>query len=274
MAGNSNKDKDKDPAIDAVLDETPPDINEPQDKPEDTDIPDDEILKDPDNEEPVAAEDETPEDDTETPAPPTPTETPEQKEQRYKAQQAEAQIQVERNKALTQKVEEAAKIGVPTVDELKAFVKEDGISWDELTNFEQATARRTYIAEKRFQLVNESVQEAKKVDEWAGKVDEFIDLTDGKPEFIELSSYEADFRKFAMKEAHRGTPVDILLSAFLHNLPTKPKNRGSIFNQGGGGEAETRKTGLTDADTVAKLRTSDPKEYKRQVKAGKIKLDV
>lgn len=202
------------------------------------------------------------------------TETEEDKEKKYRSQQTEAQIQAERNRVINNKVEEAKNLPEPTEDELRAFVKEDGAEWDELTNFEQSQARRSFKAERKLSLVTEAVQEGKKVDEWAEKVDEFIDSTDGKPEFVQLSGNEAEFKKFAMKESHRGAPIDILLSAFLHNLPAKPKTRGALFNTGGGGERQEAKTGIVDAEKAKSLRESDPREYKRQVKAGKIKLDV
>lgn len=285
MAGRTNKDKDlKDPELEAVLDETPPDINDPLEPETNEDpIPKDEILSDPDNQEPEEDKDpesleedvleDKPEDKVEPEDKSESKETPEQKEQRFKAQQTEAQIQVERNKALTDKVEEAATV-TASEDELRAFVKEDGAEWDELTNFEQGMAKRTYLSEKKFGIVHEAVKTAKQVDEWAGKVDTFIDETDGKPEYVELSGFEADFRKFAMKEAHRGTPIEVLLPAFLHNLPPVKKSRGSLFEKGGGGDKTEKKTGIDDAEVVKKLRESNPKEYKRLLKAGKIKLEV
>jgi len=273
MAGNTNKDKDKDPEIDAVLDETPPDINEPiVPEDEETAIPKDEILPDADNDDPNPDPEPVVQPVVDQPA--QDPETQEEKDQRYRAQQAEAQIQNERTKALTDKVDEASKITDPTAEELKSFVAQDGINWEQLTNFEQATAKRTYLAEKRFTLVSEAVQAGKKADEWAKTVDDFIDSTDSKPEYVEIGGHETDFRKFAMKESHRGTPVDILMGAFLHSLPPAKPNRGSLFNRGGGGEKTEVKTGIVDADQASALRKNDPREYARQVKAGKIKIEV
>jgi hypothetical protein len=64
----------------------------------------------------------------------------------------------------------------------------------------------------------------------------------------------------------------------LFNLPTTPKKRGGLFETGGGGTAPEVKPGeITDADQVAALRTgteAQQREYKRLVKAGKIKLEV
>jgi len=257
--------KDKSPTVDeSVLEETPPNINEPQTPPEETEIPPTETPK-------TSTPPETPE----TPPVVTQEETQEQKDQRYKAQQTEAQIQAAKNRSLISKVDEANTIGEPTVDELRAFVAQDGVNWDELTVFEQSMAKKTYLSEKKFGLINEAVQSTKKIDEWATKIDEFIDATDGKPEYITLSGHEADFRKFCMKESHRGVDIEVLLPAFLHNLPKIQKKRGSLFETGGGGEKPEGTPGvLTDADEIAQLRATDQREYKRLLKAGKIKLEI
>jgi len=281
--------KDKAPVIDeSVLEETPPDINEPQtvdDTPENQDPNPDPIKEEPKVEKKAPIIKEKPEDIPDMPPPPVEKpraeeqpqeviETQEQKDQRYKAQQAEAQIQAAKNKDLVDKVDMAAKIVDPTIDELKNFVKQDGVDWDELTTFEQSMARKTYLSEKRFQLVNEAVQTTKRIDEWATKVDTFIDSTEDKPEFVALSGHEADFRKFAMKEAHRGVPIDsLLLPAFLQQLPTPKKNRGSLFEKAGGGEKEVNVGKITDADTNRTLRETNPREWRRQVKLGNIKIE-
>ena len=264
--------KDKSPVIDeSVLEETPPNINEPQTE-----------TTEPATETPATPATETPEtpDTTETPpeatppAPPVPpVETQEQKDQRYKAQQTETQIQAAKNRSLIGKVDEANKVGEPTIDELKAYVLQDGVNWDELTTFEQGMAKRNYIAEKRFALINEAVQSTKKIDEWATKVDTFIDSTDGKPEYLPLSSHEMEFRKFCMMESHRGVDIDVLLPAFLHNLPKVTKKRTSLFEIGGGGEKPPVVGKIMDADAAAALRNSDPREWKRQVKLGNIKIE-
>lgn len=294
MAKPNNKDKN--PKIDeSILEQDPPNINEPQatdDDPENQDPnpdpeptadPEPEPAPEPEGEEGDPGEEPDPEVD-ETPAKkvekkPAPAEEPEaesdeQKEQRYKAQQTESQIQSARNKALLDKIDQSSQIKEPTVDEMKSFVAQEGADWDDLTPFEQATQKRLWKSEQRDQLLNEAVLTTRKIDEWAGQVDTYIDSTDGKPEFIELSGHESDFRKYCMAEAHRGTPIDVLLSAFLHNLPPVQKKRGKLFETTGGGEKDTNQGKITDADQLATLRTSNPREYRRAIKGGKVALDV
>ena len=168
--------KDKSPVDESVLEETPPDINEPQtteDTPpaDETPAPDskDEVTPTPDfTPEPI-----TPEPKKED----KPVETQEEKDRRYKSQQTEAQIQRAKAEALKNKVKEAAKVGEPTEDEMRAFVNAKGASWDDLTPFEQATQKELYVAKKQFSLVQEGVEADDKIQVWADKVDTFIDST-------------------------------------------------------------------------------------------------
>lgn len=262
--------KDKTPPDETILEETPPNINEPQ-KDEEVVETEEEKKEDVVGEGETVSEDEVEESET---LPEEKAETQDQRDQRYKEQQTEAQIQAAKNRALIDKVDEATKVGEPTLEELKSFVATDGVQWDELTTFEQAMAKKSYLAEKRFNLVNEAVQSTKKIDEWATKVDEFIDSTDSKPEFIKLSGHESDFRKFAMKEAHRSTPIDILYKAFIGDLPAPTKKRGSLFESKGGGEKSETVGVITDVDEAANLRATRPREYKRRLKAGTIKVEV
>lgn len=288
--------RDKKPVIDeSVLDEVPPNINEPivkeDETPENLDPNPDPVVepkKEPKEEpkpsEPIPSEPIPSETKPSKPAPESPPlkpravsdeETQEQKDQRYKAQQAETQIQAEKNKDLISKIDQASQLPEPTEQELRDYVKSKGSDWDELTVFEQAMAKDTLLSNRRFSLVNEAVQTTKKIDEWANRVDSFIDATDGKPEFVKLSGHEAEFRKFAMKEAHRGVAIDsLLLPAFLSTLPEPKKVRGSLFEDKGGGESPDKNVGkITDADTNRTLRETNPREWRRQVKAGNIKIE-
>jgi len=279
MSDNRNKK----PAIDeAVLDEAAPDINEPQtettEEPqaEETEATSEEtasVVED--TQETEDTQEETPAAEAEPKAPVVDEETQEQKDQRYREQQTEAQLQAAKNKAIIDKVDEAKNIPEPTPKELKAYVAGLGVDWDELTLFEQSMAKANYKSEKSLALITQATETTKKIDEWAKGVDTFIDTTIDKPEFVGLSGHEAEFRKFCMQESHRGADIQgLLLPAFLHNLPAPTKNKGSLFEKGGGGEKETKPGKITDADQARSLRETNPREYKRQLKAGKIEIEV
>jgi hypothetical protein len=169
---------------------------------------------------------------------------------------------------------EVKEVTEPTDEELKAYVLKDGVDIDELTTFEKATARRNYIIEKRQEAINKGFEEQKKVTDWSKKVDSFLDSTNNDPKFAGLDGHEAEFKKFALQHPESDIEV-LLLPAFLHQLPATPPKRGSLFEKGGGGQAPPKpKEGIDDAEMAKQLREKDPKEYKRLVKAGKIKLEV
>lgn len=261
--------KDKTPEIDeSILEEESPNINEPQNPEEEIEEPE-EKKKDTEPELPEEVEkteilDKREKEDEDE-------KLEEQKEQRRKSQQTEAQILAARNRALMDKVDEASKLPDPTTEELKQYVAQDGIDWDDLSAFEQSMAKKSYLNEKRFSLVNESVQVTKKIDEWAKKVDEFLDTIDGKAEFVKLTGHEADFRKFAMQESHRGAALETLLvPAFIQNIPNQPQKRGSLFQTGGGGEAPDKPSKISVEDAAKIRATKGEKEYRRLIKSGQI----
>ncbi len=262
-------------AIDEVLNTPIPDEDKlPEDKEIETEevvedvIPEDDKLPDPENEETVE-EEVTPEE---------PIETEDQKEKRYKTQQTEAQILAERNKQLVNKVTEAATLPDPTDEDLKGYVKQDGVDWEELTTYEKALAKKNYINEKRFTIIKDAAEAGQKLDERAIEVDKFIDGTDSKPEYLPLSGHELEFRAFAMQGSHRGVDPEILLGYFLNKLPATSPNRGSLFNKGGGGIKPPVKTDIiTDAEEARKLRTGNQaqqEEYRRKLRAGKIRIEI
>jgi hypothetical protein len=230
--------------IDDVLEETPPDINEP-------------IVVEP-QEEPQ--EEVTPVEPIEE-VPPAPES--EIKKSPPFVSEPEPELPVE-----------VKEVPEPTEEDLKAFVRGEGSDWDELTNWEKALAKRTYLTEKKLEAMNEGFQAQKKQSEWSKKLDTFIETTDGKPEYTKLSGHEAEFKRFAMQHPENDIQ-NLLLPAFLHNLPETPLKRGSLMEHGGGGlPPEKPKEGIDDADLAKKLRESDPREYARQLKAGKIKISI
>lgn len=171
---------------------------------------------------------------------------------------------------------EVKEVTEPTEDEIKAFVLAKGIVWDELTASEKITYGEVLKSNRRVDAITESIQTQKKATDWSKQIDTFIDGTANNPVFTKLSGHESEFKAYAMKEENQGIALEtILLPAFLYNLPPVAPKRGNLFERGGGGEKETKpQDGIMDADMAAKLRVSDPREYKRQLRAGKIKIEV
>lgn len=278
MAKPTNRDKEAE-LDESILDETPPNINEPQKEAvepesEDTEEPKDQTPPEEVKDDSELEEKSSDEEDKEQ-TPPEDAESDVDREQRYKNQQSEAQIQAARNRALLDKIDQANQIPEPKDEEMIVFVNGRGGDWELLTPFEQETQRDIWKGKKRDSLLNEAVKTTKDIDAWAGQLDEFIDKSDGDPKYVGLSGHEAEFRDFAMKQSHRGVDIDsLLLPAFLQNLP-KPKKRADLFLKGGGGDKDDSKPGkLTDTDQVSALRTTDPRAYKRAIKEGKVDLDI
>ena len=239
--------------IDEVLEETPPSIEEP-------------IVVEPGIEpEPIVP----PIEDTPEPSEPIPSEPAPEPE-------PVEPPKVEPKPVIPEPVVavEVPEVVAPTDEELKAYVLQDGVDIDELTTFEKATAKRNYMIEKRQEAINKGFEAQKQASEWSKKVTTFLDSTNNDPKYVGLDGHEAEFRAFALQ--HPDSDIEtLLLPAFLHNLPAVAPKRGSLFEKGGGGQApEKPKEGIDDADLVKKLRETDPREYKRQLKAGKIKIEV
>jgi len=266
MARKTNQDKGKpDPELEAVLAQTPPDINEPQGH-EDDDINDglndDEHNIEEEEEKEVVIEEELVLKSSEPAPEPLPS--------------PPVQVTEPTKPVVIPEPEpiEVKEVVAPTDEELRAYVLQDGVDIDELTNFEKATAKRNYMIEKRQEAINDSFKTQRQQSAWSKKIDSFIEGVNDDPKFVQLGGHEAEFKKFALQHPESDIQT-LLLPAFLHQLPPTVKKSGSLFVKGGGGEkAQPPKTVVDDADLVAKLRISDPREYKRQLRAGKIKLEV
>jgi hypothetical protein len=167
-----------------------------------------------------------------------------------------------------------APVTEPTEEDLRKFVLSEGSDWDELTNFEKAMAKKNFVNERDLKAIQDSFKNQQKASEWSNKIKTFIDSTNNDPKYTQLSGHEQEFAQFATKFPDSDIET-LLLPAFLHTLPATPRKRGSLFEHGGGGDKiEKPKEGIVDAEMVSKLRVENPREYKRLLKAGKIKLEL
>lgn len=180
-----------------------------------------------------------------------------------------------KNQKLTETIDEASKMPEPTIEELKEYANTQGADYDELDTFSQNILKKTLTNERKMEKIQSVTEESKKIDVWAKKVDDFIEsaIDDGK--YPTLNSLSPEFRKFAMKEARRGTDLDDLVASFLFNAEKDvSKSRKSLLLSGGNSSAVPPKPkGLTE-DQVARIRERDPKEYRRLIKAGKINIEI
>ena len=184
----------------------------------------------------------------------------------------EAQVLQSRTKKYDEAVGEAEAIVEPTDAEMSA---EYGTTeWQEMTLTEQKLAKKSWINEKRFEIMSKVAKEGKDIEKWNSAVDTFV----GDPKVLishpELEGKTEDFKLFAMKPSRRGLDMEDLILAFNGDqiLNAKPKNKGKMFESGVAGNKDKPQPGA-DKLTPAQSRTlmnTDYKKWKELLKQGKI----
>ena len=123
-------------------------------------------------------------------------------------------------------------------------------------------------------------QESKRMDEWVGKVDKFVDSEEVQTRYPSLSDYGDEFRAYCLsKPQRRFLDLDELVAAFLFHAEkaTPKKNKGSLLLSGGNSNAAPEKPkGISEEDLMALRKSGEKgqKEYRRLIKEGKVKLNV
>ncbi len=184
----------------------------------------------------------------------------------------EAQILAAKNRKIQETISQAAQLADPTEDELR----HEYTDWDNLTDFEKKMARDTFISNRRFSMINQAVVENNKVDEWAKKVDEYVQNPVTLQSHKDLEGRQAEFRSFAMKESRRGLDMEELVKYFLAVQPATPApaNPGSMVQRpNGGNPPKPAQTGYSP-EQIALIRKTDHRKYNELVAKGVIKLEV
>lgn len=283
-----NRSKDKSNALEEIENDTTP-IDEgeqaPKDGEEDLDENGKPIVKaegddlEPEDEEDILLDDEEIDEDTGeikkkvAPVAPVKQKLPEE-EERYRAQQRESIIVNERNRQLTDTFSKIDEVKEPTPEELQQSAQSQGFDWEELSNVEKSLFKSNYINNQKLAIVNNAVRGVKDIDEWAGTVDTFLEENTTKQTNKSLIGKEAEFRAFAMKSTHRGVSIAVLTSAFLHEYPEQRRQHGSIMLTRTGGDRVEKVDKTKDADYIANLRKSNPREYSRLARAGKVNIEL
>jgi len=221
-------------------------------------------------EEPIKQTEEVVEDKIEEPKP-----SPDYKE-KYSESSKESLTQYFKNKKIKETIDEANNIPEPTEEELVVFTRSTGSNYDDLDDFTKAMVKKALLSEQRWGKVAEIVKESRDIDAWADKVTAFTDAVETAAKYPLIDDNADDFRKFCMKAARRGMDLEDLATSFLYGLASMPikKSKGSVLLSGGStGRGEEKPAGLTDED-AKRIRESDPKEFRRLVKAGKIKIEI
>jgi type IV secretory pathway VirB10-like protein len=240
-----------------------------------------EAIDEPEPETPKSAEPETneaevvdePPSKAETPAETVEeTATPAEEETDWKARYAgstrEAQVLAAKNRQITEAVSSAAQIEISDA-EMRSLYNE----WEMMDEVQKKMAKENALASKRFQLIQEKVEETKKVDEWVDKVKQFSTDPVTLSKYSALEGHETEFAQYAMVPSRLNQDMDDLARSFLYNLKPAEKKRKTLFQTGGGGPEAPKPKELSVTE-IKFIRENQPKEYERLLKLKKIKIEI
>jgi len=196
-----------------------------------------------------------------------------EKDKKLRASSREGQILYQRNKQITEAIEKASELPDPTEDELiKEFPE-----WEVMNDFEKKMARQSLTTTKRLNAITEVSKGFKELEAWEKSVDSFLSDPTNIANNPALEGMEEDFKLFATKPTRRGVDMEILISSFLYQKDSEiaPKKR-QMFETGTGGPSTPPepKTDTISIDEARLLRNNNYSEYKRLLRAGKIKTDL
>jgi hypothetical protein len=191
----------------------------------------------------------------------------------FKASSRQNQKVEAKNRVLNKALADAEDVQEPTEDELIQEVSD----WDVMSDNERKLAKEAVINRRWRETISQAKNQAKKIEKWNEEVEEYINdpkVLNDKPE---LEGKENDFIEFATKDENNNVPMNILVSAFLHDYSTTKKvNKGRMFEKGAGGEKERiePKGDTINLEEAERLRKTDYPKYKEKLIAGKIKIDL
>lgn len=181
-----------------------------------------------------------------------------------------------KNQKLEEILDSAVEVPEPTEAELIDYARAKGSLWEDLDEFSKGILKDTFKNNRALEKIRLAREESRKVEDWARKVEGFVNSEETISKFPSLEDLGEDFKRFAMRESRRGMDLEDLVASFLYNAPQVPvkKNKGSLLLSRGNGRTVTEvPTGLT-AEQVEIVRRKDPKEYRRLIKAGKINFEI
>lgn len=178
-------------------------------------------------------------------------------------------------KKITDTIDEASNLPEPTEEDLVAYTRVQGAEYGELDEFTKNIVKKTYINEQKMDRVAQVAKESKEIDKWVEHVESFLEADETLNQYPSLENKADDFRSYCLKAGRRGMDLNDLVASYLYNLgrSNKKKSQSLFLSQGNGRNREIKPVGMTGVD-LATVRTADPKEYRRLVKAGKARLKI
>ena len=205
----------------------------------------------------------------EEPTPSEPVPSPDYKE-KFSNSSRENQKIYAKNRKINEAVAKAA--GITEVDQ--AELQAEFPDWDVMSETEQRLAKDNFINKKRFDLVAQATEEAKKIEKWSDDVAKYIEDPKVLVDNPKLEGKEQAFIEFANQAENHSVPFKVLTSAFLHDMSTKApvKNKGKMMESGTGGPNTKSKAaaGKITFEQGQMLRQANYAKYKQYLLAGKI----
>lgn len=205
--------------------------------------------------------------------PPAPEPSKPDYENKFKESSKEGQILYARGKAVNEAIVKAGNLPEPTEDELKAENKD----WDVMTDFERKMAKDAFVNTRYRNYINEATKQFVDMDKWNEEIEAFVDNPVNIKANPDLAGKEAKFKEFAGRVQYRGTPMEVLVGAFLHDVSTKKvEHKGQMFPTGTGGPND-KPTPVSDKITLEQakiIRETDYKKYVQLTKEGKIETNL
>ena len=191
---------------------------------------------------------------------------------RYQDSSREAQILYNKNKKMAEAIEKAGEVVEPTTEELQAKYSD----WEAMTDFEKDMAKQNLTHSKQLNAIRDATKDFKEMDAWNGKVDKFMADPETLSKHSELEGKEEEFKLFSSLPTRRGVDFDVLISSFLYEEGKKVvKKKGSMMPTGTAGSKKSKPNdGKLSLSEAQRLRTANYKQYLKEMKAGRISLEV
>ena len=178
-----------------------------------------------------------------------------------------------KNRVINKALADAEDVPEPTEEELvKEFV-----DWDVMSDVEKTLAKETVISRNWRKVISEAKQQATKIEKWNESVETFVDDPKVLIDNPDLEGKTQEFKEFAIQETNNSVPMNILVSAFLHDhSANKQSNKGKMFEKGTGGSNEKfkPKNGKLTLEEGRKLRETNFPLWKEKLMAGQIESDL
>lgn len=183
----------------------------------------------------------------------------------------EAQILASRNRKMTEVLEQADQLPDPTPEELKAQFPD----WELIDPVQQTLIKDSIKNKKIISMLGQATKEARDIEAWNAKVDEFVDDPKTLVQYPDLEGKQDDLKVYATKATRRGVDFQDIVSSFLFTeAKSRPKNKGAMFQAPTPGPSvapkpASDKISITEA---MELKKTNYRKYKELLVARKIDM--